>query len=109
MADARAPASGLACGAAVAPSRVTCTCSSPRRYHTFGGRSRGLCFSPLRGRWRKGGYLHGMGGGRLPGGLVATKLDVKVNGSVVESIDESERHGCAQPINSTLTPHWDPT
>ena len=64
---------------------------------------------PLRGRWCKGDYLHGMGGGRLPRGLVATKLEVKVSGSVLESVDESDRNGCAQPINSTLTPHWDPT
>ena len=69
----------------------------PRIGSPLESRSRGLCVPPLRGRWRKGDYLHGTGGGRLPGGLVATKLDVKVNGSVVESIDESERHGAHSP------------
>jgi hypothetical protein len=47
----------------------------------------------LRGRWRKGGYLHGMGGGRLPGGRQATKLVGIVSRFVVESLDSNTRHG----------------
>ena len=49
--------------------------------------------SPLRGRWCKRDYVHGTGGGRLPGGRLATKLDGIGFGSVVESLYESTRHG----------------
>ena len=81
--DAHLPASGLAPAALRSPRVASLARAHPRIGSPLESRSRGLCVPPLRGRWRKGGYLHGMGGGRLPGGLVATKLDVKVSGSVV--------------------------
>ena len=49
--------------------------------------------SPLRGRWCKGDYVHGTGGGRLPGGRQATKLVGIGSRFVVESVDESTRLG----------------
>ena len=52
---------------------------------------------PLRGRWHKGDYLHGTGGRRLRGGRAATEIVGKVTGSVVESVDESERNGAYSP------------
>ena len=56
-------------------------------------RQQGLRVPPLRGRWCQGDYVYGTGGGRLPGGRLATKLDGIGFGSVVESLYESTRHG----------------
>ena len=49
-------------------------------------RQRGLCVSPLRGRWHKGDYLHGAGGERLRGGRAATELDCVGFGCIVETL-----------------------
>ena len=50
-------------------------------------RQQGLRVPPLRGRWCKGDYVHGTGGGRLPGGRAVTKLDGMVFRNVLESLD----------------------
>ena len=91
-ADAHLPDSGLACGAAAASSRIACTCST-RVGLPFGESAAGSLCLPLRGRWCKGDYVHGTGGGRLPGGRLATKLVGIRCRFVVESLYESTRHG----------------
>ena len=48
---------------------------------------------PLCGRWCKGDYVHGTGGGRLPGVRLATKLVGIGCRFVVESLYESTRLG----------------
>ena len=66
---------------------------TPRRAHPLGSRQRVSAYPPLCGRWCKGDYLHGTGGGRLPGGRLATKLVGIGCRFVVESLYESTRHG----------------
>ena len=61
--------------------------AQPASAYPLGSRQRGLCVSPLRGRCSKGDYVHGTGGGRLPGGRLATKLD-GIGKSSAAKIDE---------------------
>ena len=52
---------------------------------------------PLCGRWCKGDYVHGTGGGRLPGGRLATKLDGIAFRNVLENLNVNGRHGMRSP------------
>ena len=73
-------------------------------------RQQGLRVPPLRGRWCKGDYVLGTGGAGIPGGRAATELNGIGIGIVLESLALTLEHStwCAQPLDSTLAPHWDP-
>ena len=60
-------------------------------------RQQGLRVPPLRGRWCQGDYVYGTGGGRLPGGRLATELDGIVFRNVLERLNQSTRYGMRSP------------
>ena len=107
MGDASAPASSLACGAAAASSRIACTCST-RVGLPFGESAAGSLCLPL--AWQVvQGRLRARHGRRTSSrralGHQARRHPLSFRRR--EPVREHSTR-CAQPLVSTLTPHWDP-
>ena len=77
--------------------RTWCCFADPCVGSPLVSRQQGLRVPPLRGRWCQGDYVYGTGGGRLPGGRVVTELDGIVFRRILESLDQSTRHGTRSP------------